>query len=65
MLLNDGSEHFLSYSTGSWCTGNNCAEDFGTTHTWSASSVAVPEPASMTIFGTALIGFAMTRRRRG
>lgn len=64
VFMTDGAFELITSTSGYWCIGNNCALDYGFASVWSQSSAAVPEPASMAILGSALIGFATTRRRR-
>jgi len=60
--VSHGDSNFLSLSDGSWYVD---FADTGSSSVWSASPTGVPEPATLTLIGTSLIGMRFMRRRRG
>ena len=60
----DNSDSFLSAQSGTWCAGNNCSNDTGSSSAWALSAATVPEPTTMLLFGIPAIGIGLLRRRR-
>ena len=66
VTLASGDFQFRSSTSGYWCDGNACFDDFGQSHTWSVADAGtvVPEPASIGLLLSGLVLLGPKLRRR-
>jgi hypothetical protein len=56
----DPTNVLITIADGAWCSGTNCAGDRGAT----SSFALAPEPATLILFPSAVLGIGLLRRRR-